>query len=195
MGLTRAPKGQPVKARGGTPGTTPHNVLCALKGHTEPGACDPPPRLCASARDRLPFGQQMGRELLAQRRWGAEGGERVIAAFFAAWRLCLSCLSLKGMEGKSREASKPQREERLRANREVPHHKTLSDPDPPFQGFFSFQPASPGRCPGLSWVAPLGLRDEDLPEARSLPPHVVSYSSGVARRQVLESVITSSTAS
>ncbi len=33
-----APKGQPVKARGGTPGTTPHNVLCALKGHTERGA-------------------------------------------------------------------------------------------------------------------------------------------------------------
>jgi quaternary ammonium compound-resistance protein SugE len=28
-----APKG------GGTPGTTPHNVLCALKGHTEQGAC------------------------------------------------------------------------------------------------------------------------------------------------------------
>jgi hypothetical protein len=35
----RAPKGQPVKARGGTPGTTPNNVLCALKGHTEQGAC------------------------------------------------------------------------------------------------------------------------------------------------------------
>jgi hypothetical protein len=35
----RAPKGQPVKARGATPGTTPHNVLCALKGHTEQGAC------------------------------------------------------------------------------------------------------------------------------------------------------------
>jgi hypothetical protein len=27
-----APKGQPVKARGGTPGTTPHDDLCALKG-------------------------------------------------------------------------------------------------------------------------------------------------------------------
>jgi hypothetical protein len=34
-----APKGQPVKARGGTPGTTPPNVLRALKGHTEQGAC------------------------------------------------------------------------------------------------------------------------------------------------------------
>ncbi len=34
----RAPKGQPVKARGGTPGTTPHNVLRALKGHTKQGA-------------------------------------------------------------------------------------------------------------------------------------------------------------
>jgi hypothetical protein len=29
----------PVKARGGTPGRTPHNVLSALKGHTEQGAC------------------------------------------------------------------------------------------------------------------------------------------------------------
>jgi hypothetical protein len=43
--------------------------------------------LCASARDRLPFGQQMGREVLAQRRWGAEGDKRVIGAFFAAWPL------------------------------------------------------------------------------------------------------------
>jgi hypothetical protein len=34
----RAPKGQPVKARGGTPGTTPRHILCALKGHTEQGA-------------------------------------------------------------------------------------------------------------------------------------------------------------
>ncbi len=34
----RAPKGQTVKARGGTPGTAPHNMLCALKGHTEQGA-------------------------------------------------------------------------------------------------------------------------------------------------------------
>jgi hypothetical protein len=34
-----APKGQPVKALGGTPGSTPHNVLCALEGHTEQGAC------------------------------------------------------------------------------------------------------------------------------------------------------------
>ena len=33
-----APKGQPVRARGGTPGTTPHNALRALKGHTERGA-------------------------------------------------------------------------------------------------------------------------------------------------------------
>ena len=33
----RAPKGQPVKARGGTPGTTPHNDLCALKGHRTAG--------------------------------------------------------------------------------------------------------------------------------------------------------------
>ncbi len=39
LGSYRAPKGQPVKARGGTPGTTPHNVLCALKGHTGQGAC------------------------------------------------------------------------------------------------------------------------------------------------------------
>ena len=35
----RAPKGQPVTARGGTPGTTPHNVLRALKGHTAQGTC------------------------------------------------------------------------------------------------------------------------------------------------------------
>jgi hypothetical protein len=35
----RAPKGQTVTARGGTPGTTPHNVLRALKGHTGQGAC------------------------------------------------------------------------------------------------------------------------------------------------------------
>jgi hypothetical protein len=34
----RAPKGQTVIARGGTPGTTPHNALRALKGHTEQGA-------------------------------------------------------------------------------------------------------------------------------------------------------------
>jgi hypothetical protein len=35
----RAPKGQPVRARGGTPGTKPHKVLCALKGHTGQGVC------------------------------------------------------------------------------------------------------------------------------------------------------------
>ncbi len=35
----RAPKGRPVKARGETPGTRPHNVLRALKGHTELGGC------------------------------------------------------------------------------------------------------------------------------------------------------------
>jgi hypothetical protein len=35
----RAPKGQTVTARGGTPGTTPHKVLRALKGHTGQGAC------------------------------------------------------------------------------------------------------------------------------------------------------------
>ncbi len=35
----RAPKGQKVKTRGETPGTTRHNVLCALKGHTEQGGC------------------------------------------------------------------------------------------------------------------------------------------------------------
>jgi hypothetical protein len=33
-----AAKGQQVKARGGTPGTTPRNILCALKGHKEQGA-------------------------------------------------------------------------------------------------------------------------------------------------------------
>ena len=34
-----APKGQQLKARGGTPGAMPHDTLCALKGHTEQGAC------------------------------------------------------------------------------------------------------------------------------------------------------------
>ncbi len=93
--------------------------------------------LRASARDRLPLGQNMGQEFLAQRLWGAEGTKRVIAAFFAALRLCPSCLSVKGTGGKSREASKPQREERIRANREVPKGASLQaarDPEPPFQG-------------------------------------------------------------
>jgi hypothetical protein len=35
----RAPKGQPVKARGETPRITPPKGLCALKGHTEQGSC------------------------------------------------------------------------------------------------------------------------------------------------------------
>ena len=39
MRSARAPKGQQVKARGGTPGTTPHNVCCALKGHTRQASC------------------------------------------------------------------------------------------------------------------------------------------------------------
>jgi hypothetical protein len=39
-------------------------------------------------------------------------------------------------------------------------HPYTHDPDPPFQGFSSFQPPSPGRCPGLPWVAPLGLREQ-----------------------------------
>ncbi len=33
-----APTGQTVTARGATPGTTPHHILRALKGHTEPVA-------------------------------------------------------------------------------------------------------------------------------------------------------------
>ncbi len=50
--------------------------------------------------------------------------------------------------------------------RPTPHTKTHTrhpkthDTDPPFQGFSSFQPPSPGRCPGLPWVAPLGLREQ-----------------------------------
>ncbi len=40
-----APTGQPVKARGGTPGTPPHHVFRALKGHTDRGVGDlRPPR-------------------------------------------------------------------------------------------------------------------------------------------------------
>jgi hypothetical protein len=45
----------------------------------------PPPRLCASARVRLLSGKWMEREVLAQRRWGAEGETGVIAAFFASF--------------------------------------------------------------------------------------------------------------
>ena len=48
-------------------------------------AATPPPRLRASARDHLPLGQKFGRELLAPRRWGAEGETGVIAVFFAAF--------------------------------------------------------------------------------------------------------------
>jgi hypothetical protein len=81
------PEGATGESPGWNPGDHAHHVLRALKGHTEPGACDPAPRLCASARDHVPFGQQMGREVLAQRRWGAEGEKRVIATVFAAWRL------------------------------------------------------------------------------------------------------------
>jgi len=56
-----------------------------------------PRRPTAPLRDRLPFGQQVGRELLAQRRWGRRGREtrhRHLLRGLAAWRLCLSCLSL-----------------------------------------------------------------------------------------------------
>jgi hypothetical protein len=41
-----------------------------------------------------------------------------------------------------------------------PRHPNTHDPEPPFQGFPSFQPTNPGRCPGLPWVAPLGLREQ-----------------------------------
>ena len=145
---TRAPKGQPAKANTGWnlgDHATPRPR--ALKGHTEPGACDSPLRLCARPSSfRSADGTGSSRAEALGRR-GRETRHRHRLRGLAAWRLCLSCLSLKGTKGKSREASKPQREERLRANREVRHFKTLSDPDPPFQGFLIIRARVPGVMP------------------------------------------------
>ena len=139
-----APKGQPAKARGGTPGTTPHHALCALKGHTEPGACHP----------RSPRWVEVSCGNFSRR--GRETRHRRLLLGLAAWRLCLSCLSLKGTKGKSREASKPQREERRRTNRKLPQCKTLSDPDPPFQGFVIIPTRVPGAMPRAIVGRPVG---------------------------------------